>query len=187
MAAPKGNEFWMLRSKHGRDKLFATPELLWEAACEYFQWCDENPWTTRKATQKTVPVKVVKDKEIVIENQQQTQQEVTPTSRPYSLMGMCVYLGASTNWWNEFRSACINKRDKDFLEVIARVEETIKGTKSNPRWFVPLFCALMIIGLIWAVVYYLTSDYPIPNIGAWNLAIAFAIIMIGFIMTMWWR
>lgn len=26
MAAPKGNQFWMLRSKHGRDKLFATPE-----------------------------------------------------------------------------------------------------------------------------------------------------------------
>ena len=72
-------------------------------------------------------------------------------------------------------------------ENTKRVEETIKGTKSNPRWFVPLFCALMIIGLIWAVVYYLTSDYPIPNIGACNLAIAFAIIMIGFIMTMWWR
>ena len=72
-------------------------------------------------------------------------------------------------------------------ENTRRVEETIKGTKSNPRWFVPLFCTLMVIGLIWAVVYYLTSDYPIPNIGAWNLAIAFAIIMIGFIMTMWWR
>ena len=72
-------------------------------------------------------------------------------------------------------------------ENTRRVEETIKGTKSNPRWFVPLFCALMIIGLVWTVVYYLTSDYPIPNIGAWNLAIAFAIIMVGFIMTMWWR
>ena len=72
-------------------------------------------------------------------------------------------------------------------ENTRRVEETIKGTKSNPRWFVPLFCALMIIGLVWAVVYYLTSDYPIPNIGAWTLAIAFAIIMVGFIMTMWWR
>ena len=71
-------------------------------------------------------------------------------------------------------------------ENTRRVEETIKGTKSNPRWFVPLFCALMIIGLIWAVVYYLTTDYPIPHIGAWNLAIAFAIIMVGFIMTMWW-
>ena len=74
MAAPKGNKFWMLRSKHGRDKLFATPELLWDAACEYFQWCDENPWTTRKAIQKTVPVRVTKGKEIVTENQQHTQQ-----------------------------------------------------------------------------------------------------------------
>ncbi|WEV59001.1 cell division protein CrgA [Bifidobacterium sp. ESL0728] len=68
-----------------------------------------------------------------------------------------------------------------------RVEETIKGTKANPSWFVPLFCFLMILGLAWAVVYYLTSKYPIPGIGAWNLLIAFIIVMVGFIMTMWWR
>ena len=72
-------------------------------------------------------------------------------------------------------------------ENTKRVEETIKGTKANPGWYVPLFCTLMIIGLIWAVVYYLTTDYPIPGIGAWNLAIAFAILMVGFLMTMWWR
>lgn len=72
-------------------------------------------------------------------------------------------------------------------ENTRRVEETIKGTKSNPRWFVPLFCILMVIGLIWVVCYYLTSNYPIPNIGAWNLLIGFVIIMIGFLMTMWWR
>ncbi|WEV46710.1 cell division protein CrgA [Bifidobacterium sp. ESL0690] len=68
-----------------------------------------------------------------------------------------------------------------------RVEETIKGTKANPSWFVPLFCFLMILGLAWAVVYYLTSKYPIPGIGAWNLLIGFIIVMVGFIMTMWWR
>lgn len=72
-------------------------------------------------------------------------------------------------------------------ENTRRVEESIKGTKSNPRWFVPLFCTLMIIGLIWAVVYYLSGNYPIPNIGAGNLAIAFALIMVGFLMTMGWR
>lgn len=74
-------------------------------------------------------------------------------------------------------------------ENTKRVEETIKGTKSNPRWFVPLFCALMIIGLIWCVVYYLSpsGSWPIPNIGAWNLGIGFALIMIGFLMTMGWR
>ena len=64
MAAPTGNKFWMLRSKHGRDKLFSTPELLWEAACEYFQWCDENPWLSKKAVQKTVPVKRKKGKKV---------------------------------------------------------------------------------------------------------------------------
>lgn len=72
-------------------------------------------------------------------------------------------------------------------ETTRRVEESIKGTKSNPRWFVPLFCILMVIGLIWVVAYYLTSTYPIPNIGNWNLLIGFVIIMIGFLMTMWWR
>lgn len=72
-------------------------------------------------------------------------------------------------------------------ENTKRVEESIKGTKANPGWFVPLFCALMIIGLIWAVVYYLTSSYPIPAIHQWNLLVAFGFIMAGFIMTMWWR
>ena len=72
-------------------------------------------------------------------------------------------------------------------ENTKRVEESIKGTKANPGWFVPLFCFLMILGLVWAVVYYLTGSYPIPHIGAWNLAIAFAILMVGFLMTMWWR
>ena len=48
-------------------------------------------------------------------------------------------------------------------ENTRRVEETIRSTKSNPRWFVPLFCALMIIGLIWAVVYH---DFRLPDSGA---------------------
>lgn len=43
MAAPSGNQFWKLRSKHGRDKIFESPIHLWEAACEYFEWCEENP------------------------------------------------------------------------------------------------------------------------------------------------
>lgn len=48
MAASKNNQFWKLRSKHGRDTLFSSPELLWSAACEYFDWCDENPGIKRK-------------------------------------------------------------------------------------------------------------------------------------------
>lgn len=73
-----------------------------------------------------------------------------------------------------------------------RVEETIKGTRSNPRWFVPLFITLMLLGLIWVVVYYLAiimghTSFPIPHIGQWNLLVGFGILLVGFFMTMWWR
>lgn len=48
MSAPKGNQFWKLRNKHGRSKRFASPEQLWEAACEYFAYCDRTPWKVIK-------------------------------------------------------------------------------------------------------------------------------------------
>lgn len=72
-----------------------------------------------------------------------------------------------------------------------RVEETVKSTKTSPRWYVPLFCAFLIIGMLWAVVYYLTSSmpgggYPIPALKQWNLLVALIIVLIGFIMTVAW-
>lgn len=110
MAAPKGNQFWKLRSKHGRDKLFATPELLWSAACEYFQWCDENPM-------------------IEIDYRGKFLEKVEiPKLRPYTLHGLCLYLDTSTSFWREFRSNC-KESAKDFLSVISRIEEIIYNQK----------------------------------------------------------
>jgi hypothetical protein len=43
MGAPKGNQFWKLRSKHGRDSIIQDAEVLAKAADEYFQWCIDNP------------------------------------------------------------------------------------------------------------------------------------------------
>lgn len=43
MAAPAANQFWMQRTKHGRDKLFSDPELFWQECVRYFNWCDNNP------------------------------------------------------------------------------------------------------------------------------------------------
>ena len=40
MAIPEEDKLWKLRSQHSRDELFASPDLLWAAACEYFGWCD---------------------------------------------------------------------------------------------------------------------------------------------------
>lgn len=58
----------------------------------------------------------------------------------------------------------------------------------NPTWWVPVMVTLFIVGLVYIVVTYLSSSrFPLPGIGAWNLAIGFAVIMAGFIMTMRWR
>jgi len=60
--------------------------------------------------------------------------------------------------------------------------------KANPRWWVPTMLTLMVVGLAWVVVTYISqSQYPIPGIGSWNLAIGFGLILGGFGMTMNWR
>ncbi|RLK52211.1 cell division protein CrgA [Microbacterium telephonicum] len=58
----------------------------------------------------------------------------------------------------------------------------------NPVWFKPIMLGLMIIGLVWVLVFYLSgSRFPIPGIDAWNLVIGFGIAFVGFLMTTRWR
>jgi hypothetical protein len=61
-------------------------------------------------------------------------------------------------------------------------------TKPNGRLFVPIMVGLLVIGLIWIVTYYITrGDYPVPDIGDWNLVVGFGILLVGFGMTTRWR
>lgn len=115
MVAPKGNQFWKLRSKHGRDKLFESPDLLWEAACEYFQWCVENPWMKTETKTKGTD----KDGNPKIETTQ------TPTERPFTVQGFCHYVEASVGWWKEFKKA----KHEDFLPITTRIDEVIYRQK----------------------------------------------------------
>jgi hypothetical protein len=60
--------------------------------------------------------------------------------------------------------------------------------KPNGRWFVPVMVSLLIIGLLWIVVYYLSEQaYPVPGIQVGNLVIGFGIMLVGFGMTTRWR
>ncbi len=56
--------------------------------------------------------------------------------------------------------------------------------KPNGRFFLPVMLTLLVSGLIYIVTYYLSeTKYPVPGIGAWNLAIGFGIMLVGFGMT----
>lgn len=62
------------------------------------------------------------------------------------------------------------------------------GPKTNPRWLVPTMLGLMLLGLVWIVVTYISgSQYPVPGISQWNLAIGFALVIAGFGLTTRWQ
>jgi hypothetical protein len=108
MAAPKGNQFWKLRSKHGCDKLFADADLMWEAACEYFEWCEKNPITdSRSFGQRKV-------------------------QRPFTLQGLTSFLHCNTVYFAQFKLRIKDREDqasKDFAKVIQDIEDTIYRQK----------------------------------------------------------
>ena len=62
------------------------------------------------------------------------------------------------------------------------------GIPLSPVWWAPVFTTLMIVGLLWIVVFYISgATYPIPKIGLWKLAGGGGIAFVGFLMTMRWR
>lgn len=62
------------------------------------------------------------------------------------------------------------------------------GPRPNPRWFVPVMLSLMVVGMVWIVVFYITqTEYPVPGIGSWNLVAGFGLVLAGFVMTTRWR
>ena len=71
----------------------------------------------------------------------------------------------------------------------ARGGQAARAAQPSPRWFAPLMVALMLIGLLWIVVYYVAGDrIPIMvSLGAWNFGIGFGAMVAGLIMSMRWR
>jgi hypothetical protein len=60
---------------------------------------------------------------------------------------------------------------------------------ANPAWFKPIMFGLMLLGLAWILVYYISGGlaWPVPVLGNWNIAVGFGIMFIGFLMTTRWK
>ncbi len=105
MGAPEGNQFWKLRSKHGRDKIFESPEILWEACTEYFEATDARKWWKTEFHGKDV------------------EECKVPTDTPYTLTGLWVFLDIVKSTWYQY------KEHKDFSTIVTRVEQIIYTQK----------------------------------------------------------
>jgi len=106
---PEKNSFWKLRSKHGRDKIFSTPEVLLEAVGEYFETIDASPWHKNEA----------------IKGGDKAGELVKlPTQTPYTIKGgLCHFLDIDYKTWLNYRE------DPKFKETIERIEDFVYNQK----------------------------------------------------------
>lgn len=68
------------------ERLFHSPEELWEAACGYFAWIEDNPIITQKLFSSQGVV---------------TRAEV-PVARVFTIQGLCLYLGISRDTFHKW-------------------------------------------------------------------------------------
>lgn len=61
----------------------------------------------------------------------------------------------------------------------------------SPSWYPITMVVVLVLGLAYLVVYYLTnsgSGVPVmQDLGAWNFAVGFGVMMLGLIMAVRWR
>lgn len=102
-----GNNFWTLRSTHGRSPIFKTPEMLWDAACQYFEWVEKNPLFEHKVTvSQGIPVDMWIEK-----------------PRVMTLTGLCLFIGIGIDSWHNYR------KKEDFIALCTNIETTIREQK----------------------------------------------------------
>ncbi|UAN59012.1 DNA-packaging protein [Serratia sp. JSRIV004] len=107
MAAPKGNRFWEARSSHGRNPKFESPEALWDACCEYFEWVEANPLKETKA----------------FAFQGVVTKEELPKMRAMTIVGLCIFLDIARSAWYTFKAM------EGFSDITTRAEEIIYNQK----------------------------------------------------------
>lgn len=103
-----GNRFWEARSSAGPKPKFETPEQLWDACLEYFQWVEDNPLHEAKAFSYEGKVTVT----------------AMPKMRAMTINGLCLFLDVSCKQWAEWRDS-----RPDLGGVITRVESAIYEQK----------------------------------------------------------
>lgn len=105
MGAPKGNQFWKLRSTHGRDMIFSSPSVLWEACKEYFEATDQREW-----------IKVEFNGKDAVECH-------VPTAAPYTWTGLYLFLDISHTTWQDY------EKREEFIAICTRVRNIIYTQK----------------------------------------------------------
>jgi hypothetical protein len=108
-----GNRFWEARSTAGPKPKFKTPEELWAACVEYFEWVEENPLHAGH----------------VVSFQGVGHVIAVPKMRAMTIGGLCIFLDIEETTWRGWRLEGGPFQRSDLQAVIARVEQIIYEQK----------------------------------------------------------
>lgn len=80
--------------------------------------------------------------------------------------------------------AVSKKRNKSNAYKVPR--SATKPPSENPKWLVPTFSSLLLVGLLWILVYYISrGQYPF-DIGNYNIFIGFTLLLAAMgLLTRW--
>lgn len=88
----------------GGQAISNTPKQLWEAAIDYFKWCDNNP---------------IEAKRTLTSGKTQGQKVTSEYTRPYSIKGMCLHCNISERYLDDIRQT--NAKDSEWYNIIEKI------------------------------------------------------------------
>ncbi len=104
------------------DKNFIDQNELWQAACEYFEWVEDNP---------LYATHTFKIRNEVVQNE-------VPYDRPFTHYGLFIYLGISSMAWGQLRK---DEELKDTVNIIDQIITTQKYEGAVAGIFNPMIIA----------------------------------------------
>ena len=150
MAALEGNQYYLLRSKSGRDTAY-TPESLIEKANEYFEWVLNNPLYESQIIKGKFVEETVKDipdgkggsKKMKLKTTLPYAIIKVPKMRPFTIEGLCNYAEIVVNTFRNYEKREVkpdaiegedqeiidlyNQETKDFLRVTGVIRQIIEN------------------------------------------------------------
>ena len=96
-------------SNGGRPTVFANADELMHSCKEYMLWIDANPLFEKQQKFSGTTCKFY--------------EADLPKKRPYTIQGMCLYLGIASPTWDDYR------RDDRFNSVTAVIDDAIRNQK----------------------------------------------------------
>ncbi|MBP2475510.1 hypothetical protein JOF53_004382 [Crossiella equi] len=83
----------------------------------------------------------------------------------------------------------VRKKDVYTAPTDRRTPVKLKAKGPSHPIYITVMLLVMVLGLAWLVVYYLAGQdiQFMADLGSWNFAVGFALMIAGLLMTMRWR